>query len=64
MSSHGLVRSRDKLKTYLHYQNDYGQKIGTMATYLDLLLPIVSNDHGITWFFEIQTEIIYLLSQC
>ena len=33
-------RSRDKLKTYLHYQSAYGHQTWQMVTYLDRLLPI------------------------
>ena len=42
-------------------------KLGRMVTYLDLLLPIKSNDHVFTWFCEItwQTKnIVSPLPQC
>ena len=60
-------RSRDKLKTYLHYQSAYGHQTWQDVTYLNELLPIKSRDPLITWSCKItrHTKIIIApLQQC
>ena len=63
----GLFRSRDKLKTYLHYHNAYDHKTWQDHDSHWVFLPIKSHVHISTWSCKITWKtkiIIYSLSQC
>ena len=57
LESRTLARSRDNLKTYLHYHNAYVHQ-----TLQDRSLPWRTPTDNVTWSFEVTCQIKYVIS--